>query len=137
VLKIQLFSLIFFCWNYDFLKPKVWNIIVCNIINVFTVIFDQYNVFLLNKSINLFQNFTDPKLLNSIAYMNCVFNIHFVKRFGPKMKSMTPLIRALEKTLILKSNSRAKPQICNQTWIIQRRLFSQCDQGSWGATLRE
>jgi len=32
----------------------------CNIINVFTVTFDQLNGSLLNKSINLF---TDPKLL--------------------------------------------------------------------------
>ncbi len=35
--------------------------IFCNIINIFTVIFDRFNVYLMNKNIN----FTDPKLLKS------------------------------------------------------------------------
>ncbi len=38
--------------------------IVCNIINVFTVTFDQFNVSLQNQSINFFKKITDPKLLN-------------------------------------------------------------------------
>ncbi len=37
--------------------------IFCNIINVFTVTFDQFNASLMNKSINFFQiNLTDPRL---------------------------------------------------------------------------
>ncbi len=40
--------------------------IFCKIINVVTVIFDQFNSSLLNKSIHLFKkNLTDPKRLNS------------------------------------------------------------------------
>ncbi len=45
---------------------KSW--IINNILNVCTVIFDQLNTYLLNKSIILFKNkiLTDPKLLNTI-----------------------------------------------------------------------
>ncbi len=40
--------------------------IFCKIIKVVTVIFDQFNSSLLNKSINFFKkNLTDPKRLNS------------------------------------------------------------------------
>ncbi len=42
--------------------------IFCNIINVFTVTFDKFIVFLQNKSINLFLSSSDPKLLNSSVY---------------------------------------------------------------------
>ncbi len=42
-----------------------------NILNVFTVTFDQFNASWLNKSINIFQNLTDLKLLNgSMTGMN-------------------------------------------------------------------
>ncbi len=44
--------------------------IFCKIINVFTVMFDQLNASLQNKSINLFfLNLTNSKLLNSSVYM--------------------------------------------------------------------
>ncbi len=40
--------------------------IICNIINVFTVTFDQFNVCLLKKSNNVLkESLDDPKLLNS------------------------------------------------------------------------
>ncbi len=39
--------------------------ILCNIINVFRVTFDQFNAYLLNKSITFFKKRTDPNLLNS------------------------------------------------------------------------
>ncbi len=49
-------------------KFKEWHLfeveIVCNIINVFTVTFDQFNASLLNKVNHLFEkNLTNPKLL--------------------------------------------------------------------------
>ncbi len=37
--------------------------ILCNIINVFTVIFDQFNAFLLNKSVNISDKSLLPVLL--------------------------------------------------------------------------
>ncbi len=45
--------------------------IICNIINVFIITFDQFKASLLNKSINLYNNnnnYTDYKLLNGIVY---------------------------------------------------------------------
>ncbi len=56
-----------------------------NILNVFTVTFDQFNATLLNKSINFFKNiFTDPKLLNGSqelshttpAIMKCIIYVY-------------------------------------------------------------
>ncbi len=42
--------------------------IFCNIINAFTVTFDQFNAFLMNKSINfLFFICTDPKFCMSVS----------------------------------------------------------------------
>ncbi len=45
--------------------------IFCNIINVFTVTFDQFNASLLNKSFNFFTkiNLTEPKPLNGSVYI--------------------------------------------------------------------
>ncbi len=56
-----------------------------NILNVFTVTFDQFNATLLNKSIHFLKNiFTDPKLLNGIqelshttpAIIKCIIYIY-------------------------------------------------------------
>ncbi len=46
--------------------------IFCNIINVFTVIFDQFNASMLNKNINFFKK-NYPKHLNSNVYINILF----------------------------------------------------------------
>jgi len=45
---------------FENINPK------CNILNVFTVIFDQCNVFLMSKGINFLQKTSDPKLLNNM-----------------------------------------------------------------------
>ncbi len=49
------------CWKYFFRILDEYNLfeteIFCNIINVVTVTFDQYNESLLIKSINFFQTF--------------------------------------------------------------------------------
>ncbi len=42
----------------------------CNIVNVFTVIFNYFNSFLLNKSIYLFQKSYWPQTFNQILKMN-------------------------------------------------------------------
>ncbi len=40
--------------------------ILCNIMNILAATFDEFNMSLLNKSLNLFlKSHTDPKLLNS------------------------------------------------------------------------
>ncbi len=47
--------------NCIYLKKYIF----CNVINIFTVTVDQFNAYLLNKSINLFEkNLTFPRLLN-------------------------------------------------------------------------
>ncbi len=48
-------------------KEIICNIIFCNIINVLTVTFDQFNVSLLNKSMNIFKKKSSNllKILNS------------------------------------------------------------------------
>ncbi len=48
-------SIIHFLGFFDHYTAFIWNRNLCNIINVFTVTFDQLNVSLLNKSINSFQ----------------------------------------------------------------------------------
>jgi len=37
---------------------------ICNIINVFTVTFEQFTASVLNKSINIFFFLTNPKMFN-------------------------------------------------------------------------
>ncbi len=51
--------------NCDMFQRTAFVTICCNIINIFTVTFDQFNAFLLNKSIRK-KNLTKPKLLNGI-----------------------------------------------------------------------
>ncbi len=42
--------------NRKFKRTALFEIeIFCNIINIFTITFDQFNMSLMNKSINLFQ----------------------------------------------------------------------------------
>ncbi len=47
--------------------------IFCNIINIFTVIFDQLNASMLNTNINFSMIPNDPKHLNSNVYINILF----------------------------------------------------------------
>ncbi len=49
----------------------IWNKkIFCNIINVFIITFDQFKASLLNKSINLYNLFPPPKMLNIDIIIN-------------------------------------------------------------------
>ncbi len=51
--------------HYDALTGHLFEIkIFCNIINVFTVIFNTFNLSLLNKSVIFLNNKTAPKPLN-------------------------------------------------------------------------
>jgi len=62
------------------------------VINVFTVTFDQFNAYLLNKNINFFQiNLTDPKLLNGCVLLN-IDKIHFKQTHAFKMSSFSNIM---------------------------------------------
>lgn len=57
---------------YRMFKRNLFEIeIFCNIIKVFAVIFEQFNVSLLNKSCAFFKkNLTDPTILNSSVHVD-------------------------------------------------------------------
>ncbi len=68
--------------------------IICNIINVFIITFDQFKASLLNKSINLYNNnnnYTDYKLLNGIVYnVTKAFYFTLMLIFGSFYSSKNP-----------------------------------------------
>ncbi len=87
---------IYICWIESWIEQHLFGTeIFCNIINVFTVTFDQFNESLLNKNIFSFKNKKNltPKLLNS-----CVYHITFhgkklcshIYRFHGSRSHLTP-----------------------------------------------
>ncbi len=78
------FSLLLLCWKQlsrifqisfmnrrKFRTAFIWNKkIFCNIINVFIITFDQFKASLLNKSINLYNFFPPPKIVNIDIIIN-------------------------------------------------------------------
>ncbi len=62
--------------NKHFKEQHLFKIeIFCNITNVFTATFDQFNASLMNKSIHLFKkSLIDPQLLSSIV-SHCIKSV--------------------------------------------------------------